>query len=200
MKSLSAKLGKFLALYGIWGLFAISFLDSSLIPMPGLNDVVLILMASKRPTWWPFYAMASTLGSVGGAYLLYGMARSGRRVFSKTTPPSEGVARRWLRSNDFLAVLVTALLPPPAPLKAFIVTAGILRVNAVRFGLALLVGRGLRFAAEAWLGARYGVRAQDFVRQNLVWTSLLAVGLIVAFTLIYRWWRNRIRRIPRPAS
>ena len=197
MKSLSVKLGHVLTLYGVWGLFGISFLDSSVVPLPGLNDVLLILMASKRPVWWPFYAVASTLGSVGGAYLLYGMARSGGRLFRrKTTARSEGFARRWLRRNDFLAVLVTSLLPPPAPLKVFIVTAGLLRVNAWRFGFALLVGRGLRFGAEAWLGARYGVRAQDFVRQNIVWSSLLTVALIVAFAQFQKWWRGRVGKLP----
>lgn len=46
LKSLSAKLGHFLLLYGGWGLFAMSFLDSSLVPFPGVNDLALILMAS----------------------------------------------------------------------------------------------------------------------------------------------------------
>ena len=66
LKSLSAKLGHVLVLYGGWGLFAMSFLDSSLIPFPVVNDLALIVMASKRPAWWPLYALASTLGSVCG--------------------------------------------------------------------------------------------------------------------------------------
>lgn len=194
LKSLSAKLGHVLVLYGAWGLFAMSFLDSSLVPFPGVNDLVLIVMASKRPGWWPVYALASTLGSVGGAYLLYGMARGGGKFFfRKTTPQSITHARRWLERNDFLAILVASLLPPPAPLKAFILTAGVLRVNAINFGLALLVGRGLRFGADAWLGARYGVLAEDYLRHNLVWASLAAVIMIVGLALLQRWWSRRSR-------
>ena len=83
-----------------------------------------------------------------------------------------------------MAVLVASILPPPAPYKVFVLTAGVLRVNAVHFGLALLVGRGLRFAAEAWLGARYGVQAQDYLRHNLGWASLAAVMLIVGLALL----------------
>ena len=49
-----------------------SFLDSSLIPFPVVNDLALIVMASKRPAWWPLYALATTMGPVCGAYLLYG--------------------------------------------------------------------------------------------------------------------------------
>ena len=49
LKSLSVKLGHVLVLYGGWGLFAMSFLDSSLIPFPVVNDLALIVMASQRP-------------------------------------------------------------------------------------------------------------------------------------------------------
>jgi membrane protein YqaA with SNARE-associated domain len=196
MKSLSVKLGHLLVLYGGWGLFAMSFLDSSLIPFPVVNDLALIVMASNRPARWPLYALASTLGSVGGAYLLYELARGGGKFFfRKTTPHSITHAQGWLRRNDFLAVLVASILPPPAPLKVFILTAGMLRVNPINFGLALLVGRGLRFGADAWLGARYGVQAQVYLRHNLGRASLAAVILIVGLALLQRWWKRREARI-----
>ena len=189
MKSWSAKLGPVLVLYGGWGLFAMSFLDSSLIPFPVVNDLALIVLASRRPAWWLLYALASTLGSVCGAYLLYGIARGGGKFFwRKTTPQAITRARHWLERNDLVAILVASLLPPPAPLKAFLLTAGLLRVNALRFGLALLVGRGLRFAADAWLGARYGVRAEDYLHQNLGRASLAVILIIISMTLLQRWW------------
>jgi membrane protein YqaA with SNARE-associated domain len=193
LKSLSVKLGHILVLYGGWGLFAMSFLDSSLIPFPVVNDLALILMASRRPALWPLYALASTLGSVSGAYVLYGIARGGGKFFfRKTTPQSITHAQRWLERNDFVAILVASLLPPPAPYKVFVLTAGLLRVDAIHFGLALLVGRGLRFAAEAWLGARYGVQAQDFVRHNMGWASLAIVMVVVGLALLQRWWKRRV--------
>jgi len=191
LKSLSVKLGQMLVLYGGWGLFAMSFLDSSLIPFPVVNDLALIVMTSNRPARWPLYALASTLGSLGGAYVLYGIARvGGEFFFRKTTPQSISDARRWLERNDFVAVLVASILPPPAPLKVFILTAGLLRVNPVNFGLALLVGRGLRFAADAWLGAQYGVQAAVYLRHNLGRASLAAVIVIVALALLQRWWKR----------
>jgi membrane protein YqaA with SNARE-associated domain len=192
LKSLTAKLGQLLLLYGGSGLFVMSFLDSSFVPFPGLNDLALIVMASKRPAWWPFYALASTLGSIGGAYLFYAIARgSGRFLFRKTTPQSITFAQRWLKRNDFVAILVAALLPPPAPLKVFILTAGVLRVNAPHFMLALLVGRGLRFAADGWLGAHYGVEAEHYLLHNLGRASLAAVVMVMALALVHRWWKRR---------
>jgi len=159
-----------------------------------VNDLALILMASRRPAWWPLYALASTLGSVCGAYLLYGIARGGGKFFfRKTTPHAVGHAQHWLKRNDFVAVLVASILPPPAPYKVFVLTAGLLRVNALNFGLALLVGRGLRFAADAWLGARYGVEAEKYLRHNLGWASLAAVVAIVGLALLQRWWSRKTR-------
>lgn len=172
-----------------------SFLDSSLVPFPIVNDLALMVMASKRPAWWPLYALASTLGSVCGAYLLYGIARGGGKFFfRKTTPHAVAHAQRWLERNDFVAVLVASILPPPAPLKVFILTAGLLRVNAWHFGLALLVGRGLRFGADAWLGARYGVQAEDYLRHNLGWASGAAVIMIIGLALLQRWLGKRETR------
>jgi len=169
-----------------------SFLDSSLIPFPVVNDVALIVMSSRRPAWWPIYALATTLGSVCGAYLLYGIARGGGKFFwRKTTPQAVSRAQHWLKRNDFVAILVAALLPPPAPLKVFLLTAGVLRVNAVTFGVALLVGRGLRFGAEAWLGARYGVQAEDYIHHNLGRVSLALVLVIVSFALVRRYLARR---------
>jgi membrane protein YqaA with SNARE-associated domain len=195
LKSLSAKLGHFLLLYGGWGLFAMSFLDSSLVPFPGVNDLALILMASQRPVRWPLYALASTLGSVCGSYLLYGAARGGRKFFGrKVTSQEMSRARRWLERNEFAAILVATILPPPAPLKVFILTAGALRVNAVRFGLAFLLGRGLRFAADGWLGARYGATAEVYLRHNLRWTSLALIVLIAGLVLVQRWWTKARKR------
>ncbi|MGA3325063.1 MAG: VTT domain-containing protein [Terriglobia bacterium] len=192
LKSLSARLGQVLILYGGGGLFVMSFLDSSLIPFPVVNDLALIVMASKRPALWPLYALASTLGSVCGAYLLYGIARGGGKFFfRKTTPHAIAHAQRWLERNDFMAVLVASILPPPAPYKVFVLTAGLLRVNALHFGLALLAGRGLRFAADAWLGARYGVQAEDYLRHNLGWASLAAAIMLVGLALLQRWVKDR---------
>jgi membrane protein YqaA with SNARE-associated domain len=192
LKSLSAKFGLILLLYGGWGLFVMSFLDSSFVPFPALNDIGLIVLSSQHPARWPLYAFASTFGSVCGTYVLFFVARAGGTFFWKNTK-SHAIdnAHRWLERNEFAAILVASLLPPPAPLKVFILAAGVLRVNPLRFGLALLLGRGIRFCAEAWLGATYGVQAEDYVRHNIGRVSLGLVVVIVGFALLQRWLTRR---------
>ena len=196
-KSLIVKLGQVLALYGGWGLLGISFLDSSFVPLPSANDLLLIHLSSQHPERALLYALASTVGSVLGAYVIYGLARGGAKfLWRRKSSAGMTRARAWLERNEFVSILVMSLLPPPAPFKVFLITAGALRVNAARFGVALLLGRGLRFGSEALLGARYGVQAEAYLKAHFVWASLVLVGLIVALTLLQR----RLGRPPAEAS
>jgi membrane protein YqaA with SNARE-associated domain len=229
LKSLSLKLGHALASYGGLGLFSMSFLDSSFVPLPAINDLGLIVLASQRPARAPFYALMSTVGSLLGCYVIYGIARgAGKLVESRSTstkgtsppspkgnsalstketsvpsnkgtsvPPTTGTrVRHWLERNDFVTMLVMSLLPPPAPLKVSVVTAGALRMNALHFGVALLLGRSLRFAADAWLGVRYGAQGGAYLKKNIGWVSLVIILAIIGLTLLSRWWKAR--RAARP--
>jgi membrane protein YqaA with SNARE-associated domain len=186
-KALTQKLGFWLALYGGWGLFSVCFLDSSVLSFPAVTDLLLIHLCARQPERAFLHAVQATLGSVLGAYLLYAItSQGGRYVLRKLSPEKMEPARHWLERNDFVSILVASLLPPPAPLKIFLITAGVLRVNAVRYGAALLVGRVLRYGAIAWLAARYGLQAEAYMKQNITWASLVIVALVVVFTLIYR--------------
>jgi len=198
-KSFIAKLGQFLTLYGGWGLLGISFLDSSFVPLPGLNDLVLIHLSAQNPARAAIYAIASTLGSLAGSYVMYFLARGGAKLLAKRqASPVVQRARAWLERNDFASLLVASLLPPPSPYKFFLLAAGALRINVVRFGAALLVGRGMRFGAAAYLGARYGIQAEAYLKENIVWVSLLVALLVIVWTMIYR--RLSTRPVPKPSN
>jgi membrane protein YqaA with SNARE-associated domain len=163
------------------------------VALPSANDLLLIHLSSQHPKRALLYALASTLGSVLGAYVIYGLARGGAQFLWRWQ--SSGTmtrARAWLERNEFVSILVMSLLPPPAPFKAFLVAAGALRVNAARFGVALLVGRGLRFTSEALLGARYGAQAESYLKEHILWASLVAIGLVVMIAALHR----RLRRRP----
>ncbi len=186
-KLLTAKLGHILAVYGGWGLFAISFLDSSFLSFPLINDLLLIHLASQRPGKALIYALQCAAGSVLGAAIVYAVARGGGDLlWRKRSPHKVSRVRQWLERNDFVAVAVASLLPPPVPFKLFAISAGVLRVSFLRFTLALAVGRGLRFAAGAYMGVRYGVRAETYLKENMGWASLGTVAFIVGATLLYR--------------
>src|SRR6516225_9743694 len=129
MKSFAGKLQQLLAAYGAWGILATSFLDSTFVPMPGFNDLLLLHLSSRRPALALVYALLCTLGSLLGCYVVYGLGRGGGSLFRRsravransvevpaaTTRPTASTVLRWLERNDFVSVLVMSLLPPPAP-------------------------------------------------------------------------------------
>jgi len=201
VNSLSAALGRFLAHYGGLGLFALSFLDASVLGLPLINDLLLIHLAGRHPGRTVLYVFASTSGSMLGSYLLYYFARAGRGVLgrrsarkaaaSKADPAAPAPAKpsriyQWIQRNDFAAIVVGSLLPPPAPFKAFPVAAGAIRMDAKRFILALLVGRGLRFGIEGWVGAMYGVEAESYLTRHFALVSWLSIVILVVLTVGYR--------------
>lgn len=194
LEILISGLGHFLSHYGGWGLFAVSFLDSSFLAFPVINDVLLIGLSSAHPQKAVLYAFQCTSGSVLGALTIYWITRKGRNLFSRGASKKEKTRiRHWIEQNDFASILIASLLPPPAPFKLFAIMAGALQINALRFILALVVGRAIRFAFEAWLGVFYGAAAQGYLRKNVTWLSLAVVGAVVICAIIYRYYRRPAR-------
>lgn len=187
LRALSAKLAHFLAVYGGWGILGISFFDSSFIPLPGVNDVLVIHLSSQKPSFAVIYALQATVGSVLGALVMYWVGRGGGSFFWKRASPQKiHRTRRWLEKNDFVSVLVMSVLPPPSPFKLLLLVAGMLRVNMLRYCLALCLGRGLRFGAEAYLGVAFGAQAEEYLRHHIGKVSIVIVLLILALTILYR--------------
>lgn len=188
LKAFASKLQHTLILYGGWGLFGISALDSAGVSMPGVKDVLLIYLCSRHPARTWIYVLGCTFGTILGSFFIYVIGRTGMRLFKRK--PSEndmGRATRWLVKNDFLTVLVASLLPPPLPFKPILLCSGALRMSAGRFCLALLVGAVARFGLEAWVGVHYGTKGVSYLKTNFVWICLALVAIVVVFTLIYRW-------------
>lgn len=191
LEILISELGRLLSHYGGWGLFAISYLDSSFLAFPFINDLLLIKLASAQPHKAILFSFQCTAGSILGALTIYFITRQGRRLFSRRASKKEKTRiRHWIEQNDFLSLLIASLLPPPAPFKVFALMAGALQISLVRFTLALVIGRGIRFAFEAWLGVYYGAVAEAYLRKNFEWLSVVLIAVIVAGALIYRYYKR----------
>jgi len=186
---------------GPWGLFVISFLDSSVLSLPEVNDILVVTAAAADPTraWLP--ALMATLGSVAGCSLLWWLASLGAgALLEKGLGPARlrRAKRHFLRWHA-LALIVPALLPPPMPFKAFVIAAALVKYPLGRFAAILFFARGLRYAAWAVLGAVYGdeglalLRAFDawFVRHApaVVISASVGIALLLAALAIRRFRR-----------
>ncbi|HXV65002.1 MAG TPA: VTT domain-containing protein [Vicinamibacteria bacterium] len=169
---------------GLPGLFLIAFLDSAGVPLPGGVDLVVMLLAWQRPSLFVLIAFLAAAGSTAGCLVLYRIARTGGdAMMAKLSRAKQEWVKEKVRQNDVLAILVAVLGPPPFPTKPFILVAGVLRMDWLRFSAAVLAGRMVRFLGEAYLAVRLGDRAAETLRAHYPTIGLLLLAAVAGFVL-----------------
>jgi membrane protein YqaA with SNARE-associated domain len=182
MKQIVAWIQGFALAIGGPGLFFIAFLDSSILSLPEINDLLIVLTVAHHKERMIYYATMSTLGSIAGCLLLYFIGLKGGEAFLRKRFQARHLDRGLglYRRYGLLAVIVPALLPPPAPFKIFVLLAGVAHMRLAHFVVAIAIGRGLRYFGEGWLAVMYGEHAIDYIHENGTTVSLVLAGLVVA--------------------
>src|SRR5881227_2766803 len=154
-----------------------------MIPMPGGVDGVLMLLAASKPSWMLIYVAAAIIGSTAGCVGLYRISkRAGHRALNRFSESKQKRVKDLIDRYDVLSVLVASVLPPPFPLKLFVVSAGVFRLNVVRFALAIAAGRTFRYLLEGYVAARYGEQAKEMLAHYYPAVGIgLAIAIIVFF-------------------
>jgi membrane protein YqaA with SNARE-associated domain len=181
---------------GVPGLFLISFLDSSVLTFPVINDLLLISLSMQKPARMPLYAAMAMTGSVLGCVLLYYIARkAGEAAFHKRAGIRGQAIHRWVAKNGFGGMLAAALLPPPTPFKFFVLAAGVFEVPMTSFASAIALARAIRYFGIGYLAVRYGDYALPFIAQHKL---QVAAGVIVVVAACYALSRLILRDEPAP--
>jgi membrane protein YqaA with SNARE-associated domain len=170
---------------GAPGLFLISFLDSSVLTFPVINDGILIKLSIDNPARMPLYAFMAALGSVLGCVLLYFIARKGgEALFRRKAGKHAHAIRHWVEQNGFIGILIAALLPPPTPFKIFVFAAGVFEVPLLSYTAAISIARLLRYFVVGYLAVRYGREALPYLKDHWLQAILIAaVAVIVSYVL-----------------
>jgi membrane protein YqaA with SNARE-associated domain len=144
---------------GLLGLFLVSIVDSSFVPLPvpGLTDIMVVIFAAHHSNVI-FLVLTATAGSaLGGLFSHMVGQRGGMAFLEKRIPPRIlGPVNHWMQSNALIAVSLPAILPPPMPLSPFVLAAGALNMSRRRFMTAFTLSRFARHCIAAWLGIHYG--------------------------------------------
>ena len=195
MKAFITSIYGFALAIGGPGLFLIAFLDSSFISLPQINDLLVVLMVTRNKPLMPYYAAMATLGSIAGCYVIYYLAERGGEAFLRKRLRAGHIDRAlaMYRRHGLLALMIPALLPPPAPFKLFVLMAGVAGVRPLHVVAAIAVARGLRYLRVGLLAIWYGDLALELMRTRGREIALWAVGLIVGGIAV--WWFIRRRRI-----
>jgi membrane protein YqaA with SNARE-associated domain len=171
----------FVAAMGGGGIFAVAFLDSSVLSFPFITDGLVMKMCIDKPSRMLYYAAMATLGSLLGCIWIYWLAKKGGEVyFHRHGGPYALKAKRWVDSHAFLSLFIPAILPPPMQFKVFVLAEGVFQVPLRTFVLALVLGRGVRYIAEGIFAVRYGQAALLF----LVSHAVSFIMIVIAFLLL----------------
>lgn len=161
------KIVAYAGVLGAPGLFLISFLDSSVLSFPIINDLLLIELSMQHPSRMPLYASMAALGSLLGSILLYYIARkAGEAAFHKRAGTRGRAVQHWVEKNGFGGMLFAAMLPPPTPFKIFVLAGAVFNVPIASFTVAIGLARFIRYFGMGYLAVRYGDQALPFLAQH----------------------------------
>jgi membrane protein YqaA with SNARE-associated domain len=195
MKQVIAWAQAFALSIGGLGLFFVAFIDASVLSLPEVNDILIVYMVTKSPSFLVYYAAMATAGSIGGSLVVYYLGRKGGEALLRRQFSSGQVDRMQARFGRYgmAAVVVPAMLPPPVPLKLFVLGAGVAGMPAGRFAWAIGIGRGVRYLVEGMLAYYYGAAAFEYIKahgsQVAFWGGVASLAVAAAY-----YWRRQRRR------
>ncbi len=188
---IKAKVWLLLALkpFGIWGLLILSMVDSAAIPMPFL-DPLIVSYGVNNHALCVVYCLMGAIGSAIGCLLPYYLGRAGGELFllKRINRQRYEQLRDRFEKQEFLAIMLPAMCPPPMPVKIFELAAGVFEMRVLSYFLAIASGKFLRFLIESILVIVYGPQILSTVlhvfRQHAA-VSFGVVGAVVGLLALY---------------
>ncbi|HEY1807456.1 MAG TPA: VTT domain-containing protein [Acidobacteriaceae bacterium] len=187
---------------GPWGVLLASFIDSATVPLP--IDVLMAGWAWADKQHFYVYAILAALGSAVGGLVPFFLGRAGGELFllKRIDRVRFEALRNRFEKQEFLAILIPSMMPPPTTWKLFVFAAGVFEMRTLAFMLAVFVGRLIRFGVESLLVIRYGPQivnvVGDLAKKHL---GLTLVVLALIFGGLGWWiWRKLRRREPLPSA
>lgn len=172
---------------GIYGLMLLAFTESFISPI--LPDILMIPLCLAEPQNAIYYAGVTTLSSVVGGFVGYGMgARLGPVCVNRFVPAEHWERIRGLaEKHGAWTVFWGALMP--IPYKFVSISAGVLGLNRKLFLLITVLGRSKRFLLIGVMLHYYGGTILEVwarYEHYAVWIAAAMAALLVAVYLVRR--------------
>jgi membrane protein YqaA with SNARE-associated domain len=166
--------------HALWVLAAVSFIESSVFPIP--PDVLIIPMILARPSRAWLIAGVALVASVIGGLLGYAIGalayqELGRPIL-EALGKGEAIEAFRIRFNDFGFWAVLTAGVTPFPYKVITIMSGVTSMPLVTFVATSILARGLRFFILAALLRRFGEPIRDFIERRLGILSIVFVVLL----------------------
>jgi membrane protein YqaA with SNARE-associated domain len=174
--------------HALWILALVSFVESSVFPIP--PDVLLIPMVLAAPQRAWLIAGVCTISSVLGGLAGYAI---GALLFEAIGRPILDLygymaqfAEFQTRYNEWGAWIVFGAGLTPFPYKVVTIASGVTDLNLTTFIVASVLSRGMRFFMVAALLWYFGEPMRRFIERNLGWLTVLFFVLLLGGFLVLR--------------
>ncbi len=172
----------------MWWLFVISFLESSIFPIPPHTMLAPMCMAKPKKSF--HFAFVCTLGSVLGAMLGYAVGyylyNSVGELFLRVTGLTQSFPVAACNLRHYGVELIIIKGATPIPFKLITITAGFIHMAVLPFIGACIVSRAFQFFLVAGLFWKFGETIKPFIDKYLPWVvGGVAVTLIGGFIALH---------------
>jgi len=176
---------------GFWGAAAVAAMDSSTIPVP-MDAILAVWIWNDKGHFW-LYSVLAAAGSAVGGLLPYGLGRAGGELFllKRVNREKFEAMRAKFERQEFWAMAIPSILPPPTPWKAFVFAAGVFEMRVLLFMMAVFTGRLIRWLVLSLLVIELGPGAVQMVEHHAL-TALAVVGGLATLGFAL-WWRRKRR-------
>ena len=191
----------FLKPLGFWGVGAVAILDSSSIPVP--MDLIVAGYAWADRSHFYLYVLMASIGSAIGGLVPYWIGRAGGELFllKRIDRARYEQMRNKFERQEFLALMIPSMLPPPTPWKLFVFAAGVFEMRVVSFMLSICAGRLIRFTVVSLLTIRYGPQivheVSEVMHEHLA-AVLILLGLVLVMLALAALRKGLGKRSPAP--
>lgn len=181
----SATLFAVLRPLGVWGVGGLALLDSALLPIPGSMDSVIVGYVHAEPRKFLLYCLMAAFASTLGSLVPFYFGRAGGELFLLKQVDRKRYERMRDRfeRQEFFAILIPSLGPPPTPLKIFQFAAGVFEMRTGPFLLATFCGKITQYLAFAlatiWFGPALVRDLHDAVRDHRSIVVSVSVGALL---------------------
>jgi membrane protein YqaA with SNARE-associated domain len=181
---------------GFWGAGALAFIDAAAFPVP--MDLILATYVWADKAHFYLYVIVAAAGSAVGGLVFFLVGRAGGELFlmKRINRVRFEQLRDRFEKQEFLAMMIPSILPPPTPWKLFVIAAGVFEMKVSNFLLAVFVGRVIRNMITAILTIEYGPEIVHIAaRLATQHRGVLVAGLAVIFAALGYWvWRTVWKR------
>jgi membrane protein YqaA with SNARE-associated domain len=167
--------------HALWALAAVSFIESSVFPIPPDIVIIPMVLADRRNAWK--IAAVATVASVLGGLLGYAIGALLYESLGVWVIDFYGLEEKFaLFQDNYLewgGWIVAGAGFTPLPYKVITIASGVVAMNIPLFLLASVLSRGARFFLLAALLWYFGPPIKAFIEKYLPYLAFLGFALLL---------------------